>query len=234
MVAAQTPGNGVPRLDARGGKEKMPEETLIGRKVLPGAILAVAVLVIMVMTFASSAHAATVHGTKNHDWGAAKDMFSDPPGCGASCGKIIRGTGAGDTIYGHQGWDYIAAFGGSDVVYGGLGMEIIHGDDGDDLLFGQRGHDHIYGGRGNDRIHAEDGKDERDNVEQVAGEGGRDKCVVDEDPRDGLIVNGTCETVVIKSVPNMSGATKIYGTHMAKDDGNSIPGKFYPGTYHWD
>ena len=210
----------------------MPNATPIGRKNLWKAGVVVAGLLLTMGVFASVAYAATVHGTKNHDWGKAKDHFSDPPNCGASCGKMIRGTDGSDTIYGHEGWDYIGAYGGDDVVYGGLGMEIIHGDDGDDRIFGQRGHDHVYGERGNDRIHVEDGRDEPGDVEQVAGQGGRDLCVVDEDPRDGVIAHGTCETLVIKAVPNMSGATKIFSTHMAKERGDTIPGKFYPGTYH--
>jgi Ca2+-binding RTX toxin-like protein len=210
----------------------VPDDTLIGRKNLSKAILAVAALLITVGAFASVAYAATVHGTDRHDWGKAKDDFADPPNCGASCGKMIRGTDRSDTIYGHKGWDYIGSFGGADVVHGGLGMEIIHGDNGDDRIFGEMGHDHVYGESGNDTIHVEDGRDEPGNVEQVAGQGGRDLCVVDEDPRDGVIAHGTCETLVIKSVPNMSGATKIFSTHMAKDRGDTIPGKFYPGTYH--
>ena len=210
----------------------MPNATRIGLKHLPKVGVTLAALLVMVGVFASVAYAATVHGTKTHDWGTAKDHFSDPPNCGASCGKMIRGTDGGDTIYGHEGWDYIAAYRGNDVVYGGLGMEIIHGDDGDDRIFGQRGHDHVYGESGNDTIHVEDGRDEPGDVEQVAGQGGRDLCVVDEDPRDGVIAHGTCETLVIKAVPDMSGATKIFSTHMAKERGETIPGKFYPGTYH--
>ena len=145
---------------------------------------------------------------------------------------MIHGTDSSDTIYGQKGWDYIGASGGSDVVHGGLGMEIIQGVSGDDLIFGEMGHDHVFGGSGNDRIHVEDGRDEPGDVEQVIGEEGRDLCVVDEDPRDGLVANVSCETLEIKSVPNMSGATKIFNTHMAKDRNDPIPGKFYPGTYH--
>jgi hypothetical protein len=212
----------------------VPNATLIGGKNLWKAGLAVAALLMTFGVFASVAYAATVHGTQHHDWGKVEDggRFGKPPGCGASCGKMIRGTDGKDTIYGHKGWDYIGTFGGDDVVYGGQGMEIIQGVGGDDRIFGQRGHDHVYGGTGNDRIHLEDGRDEPGNVEQVAGEEGRDECVVDEDPRDGVIAHRSCETLVIKSVPEMTGATKIFNTHMAKDRGDTIPGKFYPGTYH--
>jgi hypothetical protein len=202
------------------------------RSVVAPAGVAVAALLVMVGVFASVAYAATIHGTDNHDWGKAKADFSDPPNCGTRCGNMIHGTNGKDTIYGHEGWDYIGADGGDDVVYGGLGMEIIQGVDGNDLIYGERGPDHVFGGRGNDTIHVEDGRDEPGDVEQVIGEEGLDQCVVDEDPRDGVIANVSCETLVIKSVPNMSGATKIFNTHMAKDRGDAIPGKFYPGTYH--
>jgi hypothetical protein len=210
----------------------VPNATLIGRKNLWKAGVAVAALLMTMGVFASVAYAATVHGTKNHDWGKAKDMFADPPNCGARCGDMIHGTGGDDTIYGHEGWDYIGAEGGDDVIHGGLGMEIIQGVRGNDRIFGEMGHDHVFGGRGNDTIHVEDGRDERGDVEQVVGEGGRDLCVVDEDPRDGVIANVSCETLVIKAVPKKRGATKIFNTHMAKDRGDAIPGKFYPGTYH--
>ena len=56
--------------------------------------------------------------------------------------------------------------------------------------------------------------------------------MVDEDPKDGVIWNVSCETLVIESVPDMSGATKIYNTRKAKDRGDTIPGEFYPGTDH--
>ena len=210
----------------------MPNDTLISRKYLPKAGVAAVALLIIAGLFASVAYAATVHGTQRHDWGKAEDGFDDPPGCGARCGKMIRGTDGNDTIYGHKGWDYIAAYSGNDVIHGGLGMEIIQGVKGHDRIFGEMGHDHVFGGPGDDKIYVQDGKDERGHVEQVAGEEGRDLCVVDEDPRDGLIAHGSCETLVIKVVPGMSGATKIYRSRNAKDRGDAIPRKFYPGTYH--
>jgi hypothetical protein len=145
---------------------------------------------------------------------------------------MIHGTNSKDTIYGQKGWDYIAAFEGDDVVHGGMGMEIVQGDDGDDVIYGEMGHDHLFGGRGNDKLYVQDGKDEPGNVEQVVGEEGKDVCVVDEDPNDGLIAHKSCETLVIKAVPNMDGATRIFRTHMAKDRGDYIHRKFYPGTYH--
>ena len=210
----------------------MPEDTLVGRKKISRAGVAVAALLITMGVFASAAYAATIHGTNHHDWGMARHGMMNPPNCGDRCGKMIHGTKRGDTIYGQKGWDYIGASGGSDVIHGGLGMEIIQGDYGDDRIFGEKGHDHVFGGRGNDRIYLQDGENEHGNVEQVSGDGGRDLCVVDEDPKDGVIVNVSCETLVIKSVPNMSGATKIFNTRHAKDRGDTIPGKFYPGTYH--
>jgi Ca2+-binding RTX toxin-like protein len=210
----------------------VPNDTLISRKNLPKAGVAAVALLVMVGLFASVAYAATVHGTQSHDWGKTGDGFDHPPGCKVRCGKMIRGTNGNDTIYGHKGWDYIAAYSGNDVIHGGLGMEIIRGVKGNDRIFGEMGHDHVYGGPGDDKIYVQDGKDERGHVEQVAGEEGRDLCVVDEDPRDGVIAHGSCETLVIKVVPGMSGATKIFRSKNAKDRGDAIPRKFYPGTYH--
>jgi hypothetical protein len=210
----------------------MPNHTLLGRKNLGKIALTASAALLMLGVFASVTYAATIHGTDRHDWGKAKDDLSDPPNCGTRCGSMIHGTEGSDTIYGRKGWDYIGASGGNDVVHGGLGMEIIQGVDGDDRIYGEMGHDHVFGGRGNDTIHVEDGRDERGDVEQVIGEEGRDLCVVDEDPRDGVIVNVSCEKLVIKAVPDMTGATKIFNTHTAKDKNHTIPGKFYPGTYN--
>jgi Ca2+-binding RTX toxin-like protein len=207
-------------------------DTLISPKNLSKAGVAAAALLIVVGLFASVAYAATVHGTNSHDWGKARDGFEDPPGCKVRCGKMIHGTDRNDTIHGHKGWDYIGAFSGNDVIHGGLGMEIIQGVKGHDRIFGEMGHDHVFGGPGDDKIYVQDGKDEPGDVEQVVGEEGRDLCVVDEDPRDGVIAHRSCEKLVIKGVPELSGATKIYNTHNAKDRGDPIPGKFRPGTYH--
>jgi Ca2+-binding RTX toxin-like protein len=210
----------------------MLNDRLIGRKNLSRASVAVAALLITVGMFASVAYAATIHGTKGHDWGKAKDGLSDPPKCQMRCGEMVHGTNGNDTIYGQEGWDYIGAERGDDVIHGGRGMEIIQGVQGDDRIFGEIGHDHVFGGPGNDKLHLEDGRNEPGDVEQVAGDEGRDLCVVDEDPKEGLIAHRSCETLVIESVPKMSGATKIFNTHNAMDRGDPIPGKFYPGTYH--
>jgi Ca2+-binding RTX toxin-like protein len=199
---------------------------------LSRASVAATALLVMMGMFASVAYAATVHGTKSHDWGKAKDGLADPPNCGARCGDMIHGTNGNDTIYGHEGWDYIGAEGGTDVVHGGLGMEIVQGGKGNDSIFGEVGHDHLFGGPGNDKIYAQDSQNEPGNVEQIVGEGGRDLCVVDEDPRDGVIAHKSCETLVIKKVPGMSGATKIFNTHNAEERGDAVPGKFHPGTHH--
>lgn len=212
----------------------MHEGAIISRKNLwiAGAAAA-AVLLIAVGFLASDANAAaTIHGTKNNDWGkAGKGMLADPPGCKKRCGKMIHGTGASDTIYGHEGWDYIGAFAGNDVIHGGNGMEIIQGVKGNDRIYGEMGHDHAFGGPGNDTIHLEDGKDEPGDVEQVIGDGGRDFCVVDEDTRDGVIAHKSCETLVIKAVTGMNGATKVFNTHHAKHRGQAVPRRFVPGTY---
>lgn len=220
--------------DERGGNNTMHEDAIIGRKNLwrIGVAAAVAGLLIAVGFLASDAYAsATIHGTKNHDWGKAdKGMLADPAGCKKRCGKMIHGTGGSDTIYGHEGWDYIGTFGGSDVVYGGNGMEIIQGVGGNDRIYGEMGHDHVFGGPGNDTLHLEDGKDEPGDVEQVIGDKGRDFCVVDEDTRDGVVAHKSCERLKIVAVAGMNGGTKIFNTHHAKHRGAAAR-TVGPGTY---
>jgi hypothetical protein len=203
----------------------------MGLKPLTKVGLGLAALLVMVGVFASVAYAATIHGTKNHDWGKARDTISNPPNCGARCGKMIHGTNAKDTIYGHEGWDYIGTFGGGDIVHGGLGMDVVQGNGGDDKIYGEIGHDHVFGGEGNDTIDLHDGRIERGNVEQASGDRGRDVCILDEDTRDGVIVNESCETLVLKMVPGQDGLTKVYNTHHAMMR-NAPAHKYKPGTHH--
>lgn len=214
----------------------MQGNVIFGRKNLwrAGAAAVVVGLLIAAGMLASDAYASasTIHGTKNHDWGKAdKGMLADPAGCKRRCGNMIHGTGAGDTIYGHQGWDYIGAFGGDDVIYGGTGMEILQGVAGNDRMYGEKGHDHAFGGPGNDEIYLQDGEDEPGDVEQVIGDEGKDFCVVDEDTRDGVIAHKSCETLKITPVRGMNGATKVFNTHHAKHRGQAVPRRFVPGTY---
>ena len=174
----------------------------------------------------------TIHGTQGHDWGANKEV--NPPGCSQAnpCGHLIQGTLGDDRIYGHAGWDWIGAKSGNDVVFGGPGMEQMYGDHGRDKLHGGRGHDHLFGESNNDKLFLQDGQDEPGHVEQAMGGYGTDYCVVDEDPRDGLII-GDCDTLMIKDVKDMTGATRIARGVSAYERGEFIPKKFYPGTYHF-
>ena len=55
--------------------------------------------------------------------------------------------------------------------------------------------------------------------------------MIDENPQ-GVIATVSGGTLMIKSVPDMSGATKYFNTRKAKDRGDTTPGEFYPGTYH--
>lgn len=177
------------------------------------------------------AHAvATIHGTQGHDWGAQR---GNPPGCPKKpCGRLISGTAGVDKIYGHDGWDWIGTKGGSDVVLGGRGMDKAYGKGGADELHGQIGHDHLYGGPRNDKLFLQDGRDEPGHVEQANGTDGRDHCVMDEDPRDAIIVT-SCETLVIKDVKDVRGATRLARGEDAWERRDFVSKRFYPGTYRF-
>jgi hypothetical protein len=186
------------------------------------------VMLLVVVAVGGTAYAA-IHGTQRHDWGRNKDTH--PPGCPNPCGKALFGNSADNTIYGHKGWDAIWAAAGNDVAYGGRGMEQAYGRNGRDKLYGQRGHDHLFGGDGEDRLFLQDGRDEEGHVEQAHGGTKRDRCVLDEDTREGIIVT-FCETLVIKSVKGMKGATKVAYGEVAWERRNFLDRKFYPGIYH--
>ena len=193
-------------------------------------------MLLAVMAMSSVAYAlVTIHGTQGHDWGEGKKM--NPPGCSKDpCGKQINGTLGGDRIYGYAGWDYIDANSGNDVVFGGPGMEQAYGDGGRDEIHGGRGHDHLFGGYGHDKLFAQDGRDEPGHVEQVQGSvwgiDGNDYCVVDEDTHEAIVVT-SCETLVIKPVEGMRGATRIASGLTDWERRDFKDGKFYPGTYHF-
>jgi hypothetical protein len=191
------------------------------------ALLCMGILLAVVAV--SSVAYAAIHGTQRHDWGRNKEVH--PPGCPNPCGRALIGNSADNTIYGYKGWDGIWAAAGNDVVIGGRGMDQAYGKSGRDKLYGQRGHDHLFGGDGDDRLFLQDGRDERGNVEQAHGGSGRDRCVLDEDTRSGLIVT-SCETLVIKRVDGMKGATRVARGEIAWKKRDFIDRRFYPGTYH--
>jgi hypothetical protein len=145
---------------------------------------------------------------------------------------LISGTDRADKIYGHGGWDWIGARGGGDVVLGGRGMDQAYGKGGADELHGQIGHDHLFGGNNNDRLFLQDGRDEPGHVEQANGADGHDRCVMDEDPRDAIVVT-SCETLVIKDVKGMEGATRLARGEPNWERRDFVIKRFYPGTYRF-
>lgn len=95
------------------------------------AALYVGALTILVGAgFASSALAATIHGTAKTD--------------------KIHGTAKADILYG---------LGGNDTIYGRGGKDKIYGGAGNDHLYGGAGNDTIWGGTGADVIDCGPGKD---------------------------------------------------------------------------
>ena len=80
----------------------------------------------------------------------------------------LRGTQAGDKLYGDNltnmllgegGVDIIEGRGGNDTIDGGAGDDALNGGDGNDLLIGGAGNDTIYGGAGDDQLFGGDGND---------------------------------------------------------------------------
>jgi hypothetical protein len=193
------------------------------------AMLCMGILLAVVAVSGTAYAIVTIHGTQRHDWGNHTETH--PPGCPNPCGKAIMGTPGDNRIYGYDGWDGIWAGAGNDVVYGGPGMEQAYGRSGRDKLRGGLGHDHLFGGGGDDRLFLQDGRDEPGNVEQAHGGGGRDYCVMDEDTRDAIIVT-SCETLVIKNVEDMKGATRVARGMPAWKSREFVNRRFYPGTYH--
>ena len=193
-------------------------------------VLLLAAALVAVFVGSGAAHAVvTVHGTQGHDWGVQR---GNPPGCSKPCGQLISGTDRADKIYGHGGWDWIGAHGGGDVVLGGRGMDQAYGKGGADELHGQIGHDHLFGGNNNDRLFLQDGRDEPGHVEEANGADGHDRCVMDEDPRDAIVVT-SCEILVIKDVEDVEGATRLARGESNLERRDFIIKRFYPGTYRF-
>jgi tetrahydromethanopterin S-methyltransferase subunit F len=186
--------------------------------------------VLLALVAMSGVAYAAIEGTHGHDWGENKKM--NPPGCSKDpCGKQIQGTPWDNRIYGYAGWDWIGAKGGNDVVFGGPAMDQIYGDNGRDELHGGRGHDHLFGGFGNDKILTQDGRNEPDHVEQAMGAAGYDRCVMDEDTQEAIVVTA-CEVLVLKPVEGMRGATRLATGLAAWEKRDFVIKRFYPGTYH--
>jgi Ca2+-binding RTX toxin-like protein len=138
--------------------------------------LTAAAAMLAVALTATSAFAATKHGTDR--------------------GEVLRGTDYADTIYAYGGADLVYGYGGKDVLHGGTeagwGDKILGGDQAD-LIYGQSGEDGLYGGRGDDRIYGGYGDD------LVQGDSGED--TLDGGPGADEInaQDGQRDTIVIRS-----------------------------------
>ena len=82
---------------------------------------------------------------------------------------IVTGTGAADTLYGHDavgdeingydGNDTLFGLAGNDQLYGGAGNDTVIGGKGDDTAFGGAGNDVLRGGVGDDELYGEGDND---------------------------------------------------------------------------
>lgn len=129
----------------------------------------------------------------------------------AESDRAIRGTNAGEGLYGSRYNDLIYGYGGADLIYGYAGRDTIfggsergwgdkilgggssdkiRGQGGDDALYGQRGNDKINGGRGHDLISGGPGRDVLNggpNTDQVnARDGRRDVIILCGNERDKI------------------------------------------------
>ena len=66
--------------------------------------------------------------------------------------SLIRGTSAGETLFGDAGQNVIYARDGDDTVRGFAGDDELSGDGGNDILYGDEGADLLKGGLGADRM----------------------------------------------------------------------------------
>ena len=122
---------------------------------------------------ASSAFAATKHGT--------------------NYGDALYGTNNADTIYGYGGADLLYGYGGKDVLYGGneygSGDKIlggasddrVYGENGEDALYGDGGNDRVYGGYGDDLVQGGYGYDTLDagpGADQINAQDGQKDTIV--------------------------------------------------------
>ena len=73
---------------------------------------------------------------------------------------VVDGTGAADTLYGHDALgDIINGGGDADTIYGLSGSDQIYGGDGDDVASGGKGDDTAFGGTGKDDLRGNSGED---------------------------------------------------------------------------
>jgi RTX calcium-binding nonapeptide repeat (4 copies) len=161
------------------------------------------------------ADAREIHGTYKHEWTPGIHRNDPPCSKAVPCTRDIIGTTSEDRIFGHSGWDYVVSRQGQDRVWGGRNMDQLYGNSGADRLIGQYGHDHLFGNEGRDYLSTADGVDEPGHVEHILGDSAEpapeafDKCVLDEDSREGIILVD-CELVVIKGVAGMDGKTPVF------------------------
>jgi Ca2+-binding RTX toxin-like protein len=124
-------------------------------------------------------------------------VVEPPAPLAGTCGNVVNGTRAVNSLTGTAGGDLIQGFGGNDKLFGLAGNDCLYGGAGDDTLSGGAGKDKLDGGRGNDKLTGGKGKDtftggrgrdtinSKDGIREIVNCGpGRDK--VKADKRDKL------------------------------------------------
>ncbi len=97
---------------------------------------------------------------------------------GTDATETLRGTLAGDQIFGFGGNDRIMGFQGEDCIDAGKGNDRLWGGDGNDKIIGGTGKDTISGEDGRDRLFGESGNDSLDggyDDDMLAGGAGNDR-----------------------------------------------------------
>jgi Ca2+-binding RTX toxin-like protein len=87
---------------------------------------------------------------------------------GSGADDTLTGAGGSDDLQGGKGNDHLAGRSGDDSLKGGKGSDVLSGDQGDDRLFGENGQDRLEGGSGSDML--DGGKDD----DHVSGDAGND------------------------------------------------------------
>lgn len=200
------------------------------------AVLFLSLLVLGLAQTQADAKMNTIRGSGDNDITPNSNRMLPDCGHPKPCSGDLKGTHGADLIYGFGGWDWMNSGPGNDVLIGGPAMDQLYADDGRDVLIGGPGHDHLFGDDGDDYLNAADGADEAMHVEaaygdrELKGQVGNDVCVLDEDPRDGIAI-GSCDKLVIRSVPGLDGETpwgKMQDCVLAD---TCIEGYVTPGTY---
>lgn len=78
---------------------------------------------------------------------------------GSSAGDVLFGSALIDVMYGGDGDDVLSGLGDDDTLYGDAGNDYLDGGDGNDRLNGGAGDDVLAGGTGSDYLAGEDGND---------------------------------------------------------------------------